>query len=177
MTKEQKEQKEQNKNVDELNQYEILDDKARRIIDLRIEGWKYKRLESIALVKEGTIRKWFMNGGQYHEAYNYRRDQLFKEALEDYEEAPFHLRQGVADAIVVIKSEVSNKNWRAAVALLKMVGFDVHRILTDDESEGTKLLKELITMRRNEKHKSKSRKPIFDRKSKDTILSKSKKNL
>lgn len=144
MTEEQKEQKEQNHFLEKLNPYEQLDEFGKQIVDLRLEGWKYKRLESVAKVTEGTIRKWFMTGGQYHDAYYFRRDQIIKEALEDFTEAEFHLKQGVADAIVVLKAEVAKKNWKAAVALLKMVGFNVQKIINGDDTEEVKLLKELV---------------------------------
>ncbi len=144
MKKEQKEQKEQTQNLEQLNPYDRLDEFGRQIVDLRLEGWKYKRLEPIAKKKEGTIRKWFMRGGQYHDAYQWRRDQLIKEALEDFSEAEFHLKQGVADAIVVLKAEVAKKNWKAAVALLKMVGFNVQRVINETDTEEVKFLKELI---------------------------------
>lgn len=144
MKKEQKEQKEQNQNLEELNPYERLDEFGRQIVDLRLEGWKYKRLEPVAKKTEGTIRKWFMSGGQYHEAYYFRRDQIIKEALEDFDEAEFHLKQGVADAIVVLKAEVAKKNWKAAIALLKMTGFNVQKVINQNDSEEVQFLKDLI---------------------------------
>ena len=52
-----------------------------------------------------------------------------------FSEAEFHLKQGVADAIVVLKAEIASKNWRAAVALLKMVGFNVQKIINNEEDD------------------------------------------
>lgn len=176
MKKEQKEQKEQNQNLEELNPYDKLDEFGQQIVDLRLEGWKYKRLELIAKKKEGTIRKWFMFGGQYHAAYYFRRDQLIKEALEDFVEAEFHLKQGIADAIVVLKAEIVKKNWKAAVALLKMVGFNVQKIISEGESEGTLLLREIIKSRRNEKQR-RSGKTVQNRKSENKPLTQSEENI
>ncbi|MGI8419469.1 MAG: hypothetical protein ACR2LN_02385 [Candidatus Levyibacteriota bacterium] len=175
MNDEQNEQNEQKK-INDLNPYEKLDAFGRNIVDLKLEGWKYKRLEPIAQAKEGTLRQWFMRGGKYHDAFEWRRDQLIKEALEEFSEAEFHLKQGVADAIVVLKAEVAKKNWKAAVALLKMVGFNVQKIISDEESEGTVLLRELIKLRRNEKHKRPG-KSVQNRKSKNRVLPKSEKDI
>ncbi len=178
MKNQQNQQNQQNtkKKSEDLNPYELLDTFGKQIVDLKLEGWKYKRLESVTKKEEQTIRTWFMSGGQYHDAFEWRRDQLIKEALEEFSEAEFHLKQGVADAIVVLKAEVANKNWKAAVALLKMVGFNVQKIITtDEESEGTILLRELIKLRRNEKHKL--RNVVQNRKSKDRVLSESEEDI
>lgn len=175
MNDEQNEQNEQKK-INDVNPYDKLDEFGRNIVDLKLEGWKYRRLEPVAQAKEGTLRQWFMRGGKYHDAFEWRRDHLLKEALEEFSEAEFHLKQGVADAIVVLKAEVAKKNWKAAVALLKMVGFNVQKIISDEESEGTLLLRELIKMRRNEKHK-KPRKSIQNREQKHRVLAKSEKDI
>jgi|SRR5581483_6047376 len=176
MKNQQNQQNQQNKKLDDLNPYDQLDTFGKQIVDLKLEGWKYKRLETVTKKEEQTIRTWFMTGGQYHDAFEYRRDQLLKEALEDFSEAEFHLKQGVADAIVVLKAEVAKKNWKAAVALLKMVGFNVQKIISDEESEGTVLLRELIKLRRNEKHKRPG-KPIQNRRSKNRVLPKSEEDI
>ena len=144
MEDQQNQQNQQDKNLQQLNPYERLDDFGKQIVDLRLEGWKYKRLESVAKKEKQTIRTWFMHGGIYHHAYVYRRDQILKEALEDFSEAEFHLKQGVADAIVVIKAEIGRKNWRAAVALLKMVGFNIQKVINEEEEEEVQFLKNLI---------------------------------
>ncbi len=144
MEDQQNQQNQQNKNVYQLNPYERLDDFGKQIVDLRLEGWKYKRLESVAKKEEQTIRTWFMQGGIYHNAYMHRRDQILKEALEDFSEAEFHLKQGVADAIVVLKAEIARKKWRAAVALLKMVGFNVQKVISETDDEEVQFLQNLI---------------------------------
>jgi len=144
MEDQQNQQNQQSKNLQQLNPYERLDDFGKQIVDLRLEGWKYKRLESVAKKEEQTIRTWFMQGGIYHNAYQYRRDQILKEALEDFSEAEFHLKQGVADAIVVLKAEIARKNWRAAVALLKMVGFNIQKVINEEEDDEVQFLQNLI---------------------------------
>jgi len=175
MSDQQNQQNQQNAKINDLNPYDRLDEFGKQIVDLKLEGWKYKRLESVTKKEEQTIRTWFMTGGQYHDAFEWRRDQLLKEALEDFAEADFHLKQGVADAIVVLKTEVAKKNWKAAVALLKMVGFNIQKIISDEESEGTILLRELIKLRRNEKHKS--GKTVQNRRSESNSLTKPKENI
>lgn len=149
----QQNQRSANQKLGNLNPYERLDSFGKQIVDLRLEGWKYKRLETVTQKEEQTIRTWFMSGGQYHDAYVWRRDQLLKDAIEDFDEAEFHLKQGVADAIVVLKAEIAKKNWKASVALLKMVGFNVQKIINDDESEGVQMLRTIIQERRDEKRK------------------------
>src|ERR1700738_3250422 len=144
MEDQQNQQNQQNKNLHQLNPYERLDDFGKQIVDLRLEGWKYKRLESVAKKEEQTIRTWFMQGGIYHNAYVYRRDQILKEALEDFSEAEFHLKQGMADAIVVLKAEIARKNWRAAVALLKMVGFNVQKVISETDDKEGQFIKNLF---------------------------------
>ena len=144
MENQQNQQNQQIKNLQEANPYELLDEFGKQIVDLRLEGWKYKRLELVAKKEEQTIRTWFMRGGIYHDAYIYRRDQILKEALEDFSEAEFHLKQGVADAIVVIKAEIARKNWRAAVALLKMVGFNVQKVISETDEKEVQFLQNLI---------------------------------
>jgi hypothetical protein len=134
------------------NPYALLDDFGKKMVDLKLEGWKYQRLETVAKKAEQTIRTWFMDGGQYHLAYIWRRNQLLDEATKDFDDAEFHLKQGVADAVVVLKTEVAKKNWKAAVALLKMVGFDIQKVIVKEESEGTKILKKLIATRRHARH-------------------------
>ena len=146
MSDQQNQQNQQSEKYEiaELNPYDRLDIFGKQIVDLRLEGWKYKRLESVAKKEEQTIRTWFMQGGIYHAAYQWRREQIVKEALEDFSEAEFHLKQGVADAIVVIKAEVAKKNWKAAVALLKMVGFNVQKVINETDTEEVEFLKDLI---------------------------------
>src|SRR5579884_3070415 len=144
MENQQNQQNQQSKNLKEANPYERLDSFGKQIVDLRLEGWKYKRLESVAKKEEQTIRTWFMQGGIYHNAYAYRRNQILKEALEDFEEAEFHLKQGMAYAIVVLKAEIARKNWRAAVALLKMLGFNVQKVINEKEDKEVEFLKNLI---------------------------------
>ena len=150
MTDEQNEQNERSENLlEDQNPYDLLDEFGRNIVDLRLEGWKYKRLEPVAKAKEGTLRQWFMEGGKYHNAYQWRREQIVKEALEDFSEAEFHLKQGVADAVVVLKAEVANKNWKAAVALLTMVGFNIQKIINETDNAEVHFLKDLIKQYEN----------------------------
>lgn len=145
MTDEQNEQNERSENLlGDQNPYDLLDEFGKNIVDLRLEGWKYKRLEPVAKAKEGTLRQWFMEGGKYHNAYQWRKEQIVKEALEDFSEAEFHLKQGVADAIVVLKAEIARKNWRASVALLKMVGFNVQKVINEADDEEVQFLQNLI---------------------------------
>lgn len=176
MSDQQNQQNQQNAKLNDLNPYDMLDSFGKQIVDLKLEGWKYKRLETVTKKEEQTIRTWFMSGGQYHDAFEWRRDQLLKEALEDFSEAEFHLKQGIADAIVVLKAEVAKKNWKAAVALLKMVGFNVQKIISEGESEGTLLLREIIKSRRNEKQR-RSGKTVQNRKSENKPLTQSEENI
>jgi hypothetical protein len=140
------------------NPYDLLDEFGKNMVNLKLTGWKYERLVTVAKKAEQTIRTWFMEDGQYHAAYIWRRNQLLDEATKDFDDAEFHLKQGVADAVVVLKTEVAKKNWKAAVALLKMVGFDVQKVILKEESEGTKILKKLITKRR---HAQRQTRPVI----------------
>lgn len=163
------------KNI-EANSYEQLSEDEKVIVDTRIiQGAKYRRIARMKNVKEQTVRTWFMEGGQYYAAYQWRKDFLAKEVQEENEDAKFQLQEGVGDAITVLKTQVAKGNLRAAVELLKMAGFNVQTIINNTESEGTKLLKELITARRNEKRKS--RKIIQSSKSDNTAVSQSKENI
>lgn len=136
------------------NPYELLDELGKKIVDLKLEGWKYQRLVPLVKLNEQSIRRWFMKGGQYYLAYRWRRNQLLKEALGDFAEAEFHLKQGVADAVVVLKGEIAQKNWKAAVSLLKMTGFDIQKLIVSEESKATQLVRKLIRSRRNVRHQA-----------------------
>jgi hypothetical protein len=138
------------------NYYDELDPIYQYAVDYRLDNMKYRDIagqEKIG-VKETTVRTWFAVGGICYLAFEQKkkeraeeREQLFKEIKEK------ELKDLATDAIQVLRHNLKvKKDGNIAVEVLKLNGMEPPRKIEAvlEESEGLKLLRELINQDEHE---------------------------
>lgn len=155
MKNQQFQQNQQNKNP-----YEELDKLGKEIVDLKLSGLSYQQismyLEKLGEKRENqTIREWFIADGKYFEAYIYMKDKRREEVEPEFAEIDEHIKEGAIDAMYVVRQQVRKGNLKAAMYLLKLAGFEVEQVKSlNDDSEGIKLLKEILERNEKRSHKT-----------------------
>jgi hypothetical protein len=137
--------------------YEKLGEIYRQAIDQRLQNFSYADIAHQLERKEQTIRTWFMTGGIFYEAHEYRRNQLAIERQHRFTEVEEQLKDMAADAILVIKNRLRGGSEPAAFKVLEMVGYGAIQKIQDiapEESEELTLLRTIV-----DKHE-RTRKPV-----------------
>ena len=142
-------------NLQTENPYEALDKLGKDIVHLKLSGLSYQQiveyLEQLGEKRENqTVRDWFSEGGKYHEAYKYMKEQRRKELEPEFEAVNDQIKEGAIDAIQVVRDKVKQANLKAAMYMLKLAGFEIEQIKNiSGDAEGVELLREILE--RNEK--------------------------
>lgn len=142
-------------NLQIKNPYEALDKLGKDIVNLKLSGLSYQQiveyLEQLGEKRENqTVRDWFSEGGKYHEAYKYMKEQRRKELGPEFEAVNDQIKEGAVDAIQVVRDKVKQANLKAAMYMLKLAGFEIEQVKNiSGDAEGVELLREILE--RNEK--------------------------
>lgn len=141
-------------NLQTKNPYEVLDKLGKDIINLKLSGFSYQQmvdyLEQLGEKRENqTVRDWFSEGGKYHEAYKYIKEQRRKEIEPEFKAVGDQIKEGAIDAIQVVRDKVKQGNLKAAMYMLKLAGLEevqqIEEIQPQQEDEGLLLLREMLT--------------------------------
>lgn len=139
------------------NPYEVLDKLGKDIVSLKLSGLSYQQiveyLEQLGEKRENqTVRDWFSEGGKYHEAYKYMKEQRRKEVEPEFEAVNDQIKEGAIDAIQVVRDKVKQGNLKAAMYMLRLAGLEevqrIEEVRPPQEDEGILLLREMITAHR-----------------------------
>jgi len=166
MRKNKQNNTEPNNIVLQTDPYLKLNEKMRQAVDMRLENIGLKDIAAKLNIEYMTARWYFTKSGPCYEAYQHMRKLQLKDRRKRLERISKEIEEIAVDAIIVIKDLIRNPKTPAivkanvSIKALEMAGFGAilkHEDVT--ESEGVKLLKELM------QHDERKLKNIRDRKS------------
>lgn len=142
-----------NLNSDQQNDLKELKPHHQLAIDLRTSGASYQEIALDPRInsKEQTVRSWFMLGGLCHEAYGYKNRLLNEDRWAKMKQVEAGLQDLALDALKVLEEQIAQRNLKAAIRLLEMVGFkEVQRVeeIHPEYDEAIALLRQIIEDRR-----------------------------
>lgn len=136
----------------ELDAYEQLSDVQKKIVEMRLQGYKYRHIVGMLSqenlrISENTVRWWFTkkSTGLIYRAYLERRKMRAAEDQVAFEQASNDLKALVGEAVLVVKHALGKNNLDAAVRVLEANGIIGDKVKTvQPRSEALDLISELV---------------------------------
>jgi len=131
--------------------------------------------------KEKTVRNWFAHGGLCYEAYKQKKTERKKERNNLFKEIDERLKDIAVDAVIVLENAVRKGNWKAAVKVLEMAGFEpVHKVadVTEDEKQKTlQLLKDVFSKHDKTGRHRQTGKPVLRQRKTGNVVAKTERDI
>jgi transposase len=164
-----------------VDYYDLLSPIHQRAVDLKLNGMKNRDIAAELKVKEKTVRNWFAHGGLCYDAYKQLKRERRKEKNNLFKEIDERLKDIAVDAVIVLENAVRKGNWKAAVKVLEMAGFEpVHKVadVTDDEKQKTlQLLKDVFSKYDKNRRHRQTNQPVSHKRRAGQVVKEAKGNI